>query len=213
MTCSGRAFCDAASPSSPCAARNAARWRVTAVSFSYGKPSSRKPLPRPFAGRSLAEHAGKKPSTRHGATSSADEVDAHRAADQLAAATEHGHRMRRRARSRRAASPSPCGKRATAKPIATDRASSPSPPASSTRSAQGEIHVVAADERVVADRGPAKHQLARLFADFDQREVGRPAADVAHQQHVADFQRIVAASDRRRRPATRRPRPAVLRAG
>ncbi len=47
---------------SPCAVRNAARWRVIAVSDSNGKPISRKPLARRRAGFSETAHAGKNPS-------------------------------------------------------------------------------------------------------------------------------------------------------
>ena len=52
---------------------------------------------------------------------------------------------------------------------------------------QGQVHVVAAQQDVVADRHAGQHQLARLLADGDQRQVGGAAAHVADQHHVADL--------------------------
>ena len=53
---------------------------------------------------------------------------------------------------------------------------------------QGQIHVVAADQNMVADGDPPQAKLAFLFGHADQREIGRAAADVANQQRIADFQ-------------------------
>ena len=53
---------------------------------------------------------------------------------------------------------------------------------------QGQVHVVAADQQVVAHGDPLEHQLALFFATLDQRQVGRAAADVADQQRVAHRQ-------------------------
>src|SRR3954454_20695014 len=53
---------------------------------------------------------------------------------------------------------------------------------------EGEVHVVAADERVVADGDAAEGELAFLFGDADQGEVGRAASDVADEERVADLQ-------------------------
>jgi hypothetical protein len=50
------------------------------------------------------------------------------------------------------------------------------------------IHVVAADEQVVADRDSPQHQLAALFSYADERQIGRPAAHVTNQERVADFE-------------------------
>ena len=52
---------------------------------------------------------------------------------------------------------------------------------------QGEVHVVAAEQDVLADGLPGQGELAALLADGDQGEVGRPAADVADEQDVADL--------------------------
>ena len=50
---------------------------------------------------------------------------------------------------------------------------------------KGEVHVVAAHQQVVTDRQPAQFKLAVLLGDIDQRQVGCPAADIAHQQSIA----------------------------
>ena len=52
---------------------------------------------------------------------------------------------------------------------------------------QGQVHVVAAQEDVLADGQPREDQVAPFVADGDQREVGRSAADVADQDDVADL--------------------------
>ena len=51
---------------------------------------------------------------------------------------------------------------------------------------QGEVHVVAAEQDVVADRDPIEDELAAFLAHGDQAEVGGAAADVADQHDVAD---------------------------
>jgi len=48
-----------------------------------------------------------------------------------------------------------------------------------------EVHVVAAQEDVIADGDPLEHQVAGVIGDLDQREVGGAAADVAHQDDIA----------------------------
>ena len=50
-----------------------------------------------------------------------------------------------------------------------------------------EIHVVAAEQDVIADGDAFERQLAVAFGDGDQAEVRRAAADVAHEHEVADF--------------------------
>ena len=45
---------------------------------------------------------------------------------------------------------------------------------------EGEIHVVAAQKDVIADGDARQHELPRFFADGDQREVRRAAADIAN---------------------------------
>ena len=51
---------------------------------------------------------------------------------------------------------------------------------------QRQVHVVAAEQDVIADGDPLERQVALDLADRDQREVGGAAADVAHQDHVTD---------------------------
>ena len=48
-----------------------------------------------------------------------------------------------------------------------------------------EVHVVAAEQDVVADGDALERQRALLLVDRDQGEVGGAAADVAHQHDVA----------------------------
>ena len=55
---------------------------------------------------------------------------------------------------------------------------------------QGEVHVVAAQQNVIADGHARQHELARFLADGNQRQVGGAAADVADQDDVADFDLI-----------------------
>ena len=50
---------------------------------------------------------------------------------------------------------------------------------------QREIDVVAAQQDVLADGDALELQLARLFGDRDEREVGGAAADVDHQDQIA----------------------------
>ena len=77
---------------------------------------------------------------------------------------------------------------------------------------QREVHVVAAEQDVLADREPREGEVAALVADGDQGEVGRAAADVADEDDVADLD-LLAPGVARARPARRRTRPAALRAG
>ena len=49
-----------------------------------------------------------------------------------------------------------------------------------------EVHVVAAEQDVIANRDALEREVAVVLADQDQAEIGRAAADVAHQQQVAD---------------------------
>ena len=53
---------------------------------------------------------------------------------------------------------------------------------------EGQVHVVAADERVIADGDAAKREFAGFFGDADQREVGGAAADIADEERIADFE-------------------------
>src|SRR5262249_2146612 len=49
-----------------------------------------------------------------------------------------------------------------------------------------QIHVVAAEENVIADRDALEREIAVALAHQNQAEVGRAAADVADQHEVAD---------------------------
>ena len=73
---------------------------------------------------------------------------------------------------------------------------------------QREVHVVAAEQQVIADRVADEVELALLLARADQAEVGGAAADIDHEAAHARLQlaRLPAASACR---ATRRTRPAV----
>ena len=51
-----------------------------------------------------------------------------------------------------------------------------------------EVHVVAAEQDVIADRDALEREVAAVVANLDQREVGRAAADVAHEHDVAGLQ-------------------------
>ncbi len=53
---------------------------------------------------------------------------------------------------------------------------------------QGQVHVVAADQQVIAHGHAAQHQFAAFFGHGHQREVGRAAAHVADQQRIAQLQ-------------------------
>ena len=69
-------------------------------------------------------------------------------------------------------------------------ASSPSMPLGQRRGdgvGQGEVHVVAAEQDVLADGQPGQGEVAPLVGHGDQGEVGRAAADVADQEDVADL--------------------------
>ena len=63
---------------------------------------------------------------------------------------------------------------------------------------EGEVHVVAAEQDVIADRDALEREVAVVLADENQAEVGRAAADVAHEQRD------------RRRGAVRRQRSPAL---
>ena len=54
-------------------------------------------------------------------------------------------------------------------------------------SRERQIHVVAAEQDVLADGDAAQRERAALLADRDEAEVGGAAADVAHQHEVADL--------------------------
>ncbi len=53
---------------------------------------------------------------------------------------------------------------------------------------QGQVHVVAADQQVISHGHAAQHQFAAFLGHGHQREVGRAAAHVADQQRIAQLQ-------------------------
>ncbi len=53
---------------------------------------------------------------------------------------------------------------------------------------QGQVHVVAADQKVVAHGQPLQHEVARFLGHAHERQIGRTAAHVAHQKLVAELQ-------------------------
>ena len=65
---------------------------------------------------------------------------------------------------------------------------------------QRQIHVVAAHQQMVADGQPLQLQLSFGLGDFDQCQVGRAAADVTHQQAIADVQELAPAFTLRGEP-------------
>ena len=58
---------------------------------------------------------------------------------------------------------------------------------------QRQVHVVAAQQDVLAHGHSAEHERAVLLAGRDEAEVGGPAADVAHQDEVADLDALAPA--------------------
>ena len=195
--------------SSPWACRKAARCRVTAVSDSNGRPISRKPDARCRAGRSVGWQCGKKPSTSSSLTSRRS----------TSTETVPPISLRPRPRTEIACVSGPSGRqqrflgRAAGMPQG-DRLPGVElhalfgEPAGDVMG-QGQVHVVAAHQQVIADGDPPQDQFALLLGGADQRQVGRAAADVADQQRVADA-KAPAASARRWRPARRRRPPAAL---
>ena len=62
-----------------------------------------------------------------------------------------------------------------------------------------QVHVVAAEQDVLADRDALEREIAVPLADGDQAEVGRAAADVADEHEIADAPRGAASRRRARR--------------
>ena len=48
-----------------------------------------------------------------------------------------------------------------------------------------EIHVVATEQNVIADCDTLQRKVAGVLSDQDQTEIGRPPADVAHEEQIA----------------------------
>ena len=74
-----------------------------------------------------------------------------------------------------------------------------------------EVHVVAAEQDVLADGDALEREVAVLLGDGDQGEVGRAAADVADEDQIADVDAAAPAVADARRARRRKP-PAAPRA-
>ena len=66
---------------------------------------------------------------------------------------------------------------------------------------QREVHVVAAEQQVVADGETLQTQFSVNLVDRHQRQVGRAATDINHQQHVAGGQHVSPIIGMRGQPA------------
>ncbi len=62
------------------------------------------------------------------------------------------------------------------------------------KSREREVHVVAAEQDVLADGDALEREFAVLLRDGDQGEVGRAAADVADEERSPTFTRLRHAS-------------------
>ena len=158
-------------------ARKSATWRVIAESAAYGRPSSAPPLPR--AGRSSAPTRGKKPSSTASRTAS-------RATRAVSAPP-----MTRPPRPGTVTASSAIDASAsiasfTSRHWLTSRwkrcASSGAPPSCCLHAArERQVHVVAAEQEVVADRHALDGELAAAVPGGHEREVGGAATDVDDQ--------------------------------
>src|ERR1044072_3653429 len=55
------------------------------------------------------------------------------------------------------------------------------------QASQRQIHIIAAQQNVIADRYSLERQLAILYGDRNQAEVSSAAANIAYQNQAADF--------------------------
>jgi hypothetical protein len=55
---------------------------------------------------------------------------------------------------------------------------------------QGQVHIVAAHQQMIADGHAPQDQFALFFRDRDERQVGRAAAHVTDQQRIAQLERL-----------------------
>ena len=53
-----------------------------------------------------------------------------------------------------------------------------------------QIHVVAANEKMIPNRHPAQYQVALIVLNAYQGQVGRSTTDIAHQDRIADSDQI-----------------------
>ena len=136
---------------------------------------------------------------------------ADRAADQLAAAAEQRDWMRRQGRISRRALPWRAAPGATARAAATCRSCAPAPRAAACSTRASARSMLSPPSRMCSPTATRSSRSSpALLGDGNQGEVGRAAADVAHEHEIAD-----AHAARQRRPAprsTRRTPPAAPRA-
>ena len=55
---------------------------------------------------------------------------------------------------------------------------------------QRQIHIIAADQQMIADGAPLQHQFALILGRLDQRQIRRASAHVADQHHIAGPQML-----------------------
>ena len=166
--------------------RNFARCRVIAASAAYGRPSSWKPTRRWRAGIASLATRGRNPSSSTARRSSA--VTSVRIEPPISllprpSSVTGCDAERRIAEERFLREP-----RLVPQPVQLPRVDLVALllEAHLQHAREGEVHVVAAEQDVLADRHPLEPQLAALLGHGDQAEVGRAAADVAHEHEIAD---------------------------
>ena len=64
------------------------------------------------------------------------------------------------------------------------------------RVGEREVHVVATEENMVADREAGELDIAAGFGDGDQREIAGATADIDHEDDVADLRSLRKSSPR-----------------
>ena len=116
----------------------------------------------------------------------ARQLDLERAADDASRSTQHGegHALRRRVAEEALLRAAARVHEAAQLPVVERRAARGETLAQHVR--EREVHVVAAEEDVVADGDAAQRERAVLLGDGDETQVGRAAADVADENDVAD---------------------------
>ena len=58
---------------------------------------------------------------------------------------------------------------------------------------EGEVHVIPAEQDVIANRDALEREIAVALADQNQAEIGRAAADVHHEQQIANTEAVTPA--------------------
>ncbi len=184
-----RRIADAAGPPAACRARKRARCRVTAGSAAYGNPSSWRPTCRRRAGISSDRDVGE------------ESVDEHLRPDRSRRSSPRS--MPPISRVPLPSTVTGCASRAgsansvsfATRRLVPQRLQLPGVDAVSLllepllhQARERQIHVVAAEQDVIANRDALEREIAVVLADQDQAEVGRAAADVAHEHEIAGAQ-------------------------